>query len=163
MLHTIAGGTLAIAGASLQALFRNPLASPFTLAQPLKFRISVIGGDGVYTTRNDALNLRSIDTAAKLLYQQSTNNFGFTNLYLVEADTTIEDQIPFLAAVASGIGTAAHEFVPGSYDVYVTEFGETEILAGPFRLDAALGDVFDMVVFDTDDPAILEIAVYPIN
>jgi len=31
IMATIAGGTLAIAGASLQALFRNPLASPFTL------------------------------------------------------------------------------------------------------------------------------------
>jgi len=31
IMATIAGGTLAIAGAGLQALFRNPLASPFTL------------------------------------------------------------------------------------------------------------------------------------
>ncbi len=31
LMATIAGGTLAICGASLQALFRNPLASPFTL------------------------------------------------------------------------------------------------------------------------------------
>ncbi len=31
LMATIAGGTLALAGASLQALFRNPLASPFTL------------------------------------------------------------------------------------------------------------------------------------
>ncbi len=31
LMATIAGGTLAIAGAALQALFRNPLASPFTL------------------------------------------------------------------------------------------------------------------------------------
>ncbi len=31
LMATIAGGTLAITGAALQALFRNPLASPFTL------------------------------------------------------------------------------------------------------------------------------------
>ncbi len=31
LMASIAGGTLAIAGAGLQALFRNPLASPFTL------------------------------------------------------------------------------------------------------------------------------------
>ncbi len=31
LMATVAGGTLAIAGAALQALFRNPLASPFTL------------------------------------------------------------------------------------------------------------------------------------
>src|SRR3990170_4005657 len=31
LMAAVAGGTLAIAGASLQALFRNPLAAPFTL------------------------------------------------------------------------------------------------------------------------------------
>lgn len=31
LMATIAGGTLALSGAALQALFRNPLASPFTL------------------------------------------------------------------------------------------------------------------------------------
>lgn len=31
LMATVAGGTLAITGAALQALFRNPLASPFTL------------------------------------------------------------------------------------------------------------------------------------
>jgi len=31
IMATVAGGTLAISGAALQALFRNPLASPFTL------------------------------------------------------------------------------------------------------------------------------------
>jgi len=31
IMATVAGGTLAMAGAALQALFRNPLASPFTL------------------------------------------------------------------------------------------------------------------------------------
>ncbi|MEW6145664.1 MAG: iron ABC transporter permease [Thermodesulfobacteriota bacterium] len=31
LMATVAGGTLAICGAALQALFRNPLASPFTL------------------------------------------------------------------------------------------------------------------------------------
>jgi len=31
LLATLAGGTLAVTGAALQALFRNPLASPFTL------------------------------------------------------------------------------------------------------------------------------------
>lgn len=31
LMATVAGGTLAISGAALQALFRNPLASPFTL------------------------------------------------------------------------------------------------------------------------------------
>ncbi|MGD9652001.1 MAG: iron chelate uptake ABC transporter family permease subunit, partial [Candidatus Dadabacteria bacterium] len=31
LMATVAGGTFAICGAALQALFRNPLASPFTL------------------------------------------------------------------------------------------------------------------------------------
>jgi len=36
------------------------------------------------------------------------------------------------------------------------------ILAGPFPLNVVRGDVVDMVVYDTDDPAVLEIVVYPL-
>jgi hypothetical protein len=136
------------------------LASPYTIAQPLNYRITVGGGNGVYVTTNVVLDHRAVDTAVKLLYSQLTNNFQFTNLYLVEAGTLIEGQVPFLSAVNSG-QTSVHEIAPGSYDVYITEFGETEIFAGPFRLDAALGDVFDMVVYDTDDPVVQDIVLLP--
>ena len=45
----------------------------------------------------------------------------------------------------------------GSYDLYVTEFGEKVALAGPYRLDVAIGDVVDLIVVDTMDPTVLDV------
>ena len=132
----------------------------FTVALGFHYRVTAVGSGGVYSTINTVLDRRSIDTAAKLLYFPSSNNFEFTNLYIVEAGTSIDDQFPFRAGIASRFPGPSLELVPGNYDVYITEFLDKVILAGPFPLNVALGDVVDMVVYDTDDPAVLDIVVY---
>lgn len=132
-----------------------------TVAEGFHHRVTAIGTGGVYSTINTILDRRSIDTAAKLLYFPSSNNFELTDLYIVEAGTTIDGQTPARALVASKTPIPSIELAPGSYDVYITEFQETVTVAGPFALDVAVGDVVDMVVFDTDDPAVLEIVVFP--
>ena len=134
----------------------------FTVALGFHYRVTAVGSGGVYSTVNTVLDRRSIDTAAKLLYFPSSNNFEFTNLYIVEAGTSIDDQFPFRAGIASRFPGPALELAPGDYDVYITPFLDKVILAGPFPLNVALGDVVDMVVYDTDDPAVLDIVVYPI-
>lgn len=137
------------------------LDTAFTAAESLHYRVTAVGAGGAYSTTNTLLDRRSVNTAARLLYFQSSNNFELTDLYVVAADTTIADQTPFLSRVVSRGAAPAFELAPGSYDLYITEFLETEILAGPFRLDVATGDVVDMVVFDTVDPAVLEMIVFP--
>ena len=137
------------------------LDTTFTVAEGFHYRVTAVGTGGVYSTTNTILDRRSIDTAARLFYFPSSNNFDFTDLYVVEAGTTIDGQTPFRTGATSKIPLPSLEMAPGSYDVYITEFRETLILAGPFPLAVALGDVVDMVVFDTDDPAVLEIIVFP--
>jgi hypothetical protein len=134
----------------------------FSVALGFHYRVSAIGSGGVYSTINTILNRRSIDTAAKLLYFPTSNNFDFTDLYIVEAGTSIDDQAPFRAGTVSKLANPSFELAPGSYDVYITEFLQKVILAGPFPLDMALGDVVDMVVYDTDNTSVLDIVVYPL-
>ena len=138
------------------------LSANITIAEGLHFRVTAVGTGGDYSTVNTVLDRRSVDTAVKLLYFPSSNNFDFTNLYIVEAGTTIDDQLPFQAGSFSKVPNPSLELAPGSYDVYITEFLDTVILAGPFPLNVVRGDVVDMVVYDTDDPAVLEIVVYPL-
>jgi len=133
-----------------------------TVVDGLHFRAIAIGTGGVYLVTNTILNHRSIDTAAKLLYFQSSNNYEFTDLYIVEAGTTIDDQAPFRPRIVSNSTIAPFAIGPGNYDIYITEFLEKVTLAGPFSLDVARGDVVDMVVFDTDVTEVLDIVVYPI-
>ena len=133
-----------------------------TVAEGFHYRVTAVGTGGVYSTVNTVLDRRPIDTAAKLLYFQSSNNYEFTDLYIVEAGTTIDDQFPFRAGSISKVPNPSSELAPGSYDVYITEFLDKVILAGPFPLDVARGDVIDMVVYDTDVTEVLDIVVYPI-
>jgi hypothetical protein len=138
------------------------LDTTFTVALGFHYRVTAVGSGGVYSTINTALDRRSIDTAAKLLYFPSSNNFEFTDLYIVEAGTSIDDQFPIRAGAVSNMPGPSLEFAPGNYDVYITEFLDKVILAGPFPLNVALGDVVDMVVYDTDDTSVLDIVAYPV-
>lgn len=138
------------------------LDTTFTIALGFHYRVTAVGTGGVYSTVNTILDRRSIDSAAKLLYFPASNNFELTDLYVVEAGTSIDEQAPLRAGAFSNLPGPSFEFAPGSYDVYITEFLDKVILAGPFPLDLALGDVVDMVVYDTDDTSILDIVVYPV-
>ena len=138
------------------------LETAFTAAESRHHRVTAIGTGGSYIAFNTLLDRRSVNTAAKLVYFQASNNFEATDLYVVDAGTTITDKAPLRSRIASKVPNATIELAPGSYDLYVTNYQDKEIIAGPFRLDVDFGDVVDMVVFDTSDPAVLDIAVYPI-
>jgi hypothetical protein len=49
-----------------------------------------------------------------------------------------------------------------SLDIYVTTVGEKTVLAGPTRLDAATGDVFEAIIYDNVDPAIVDFVLVPL-
>lgn len=137
------------------------LENSVALALDSHYRLTAVGGNGEYFGVNTFLNRRSIDTAAKLLLLQTTLNYDLSDLYIVDADTTIDDQSPFRVLV-SRVATPVSFLAAGSYDLYITDFGEKVPLAGPYRLDLALGDVVDLTVFDTADPAVLEIVEHAI-
>ncbi len=137
------------------------LDTTFTATESRRHRVTAVGTGGVYSAVTTLLDRRSISTAAKLLYFQSSSNFEFTDLYILDAGTDIAGQVPFRLAIPSRIPGSPVELAPGSYDLFITESLKTDILAGPFRLDVVIGDVVDMVVFDTVDPAVLDIVVYP--
>ena len=126
-----------------------------------RYRFIALGQSGGFGTDPILLDRRSIDSTVKILLYQASINYGFLNIYAVEPDTTIEGKIPFFAGLATAAENSSAGLPPGSYDLYVTQFGETEILAGPERIDVVFGDVVDMVIFDTVDPALLEIVLFP--
>ena len=66
-------------------------------------------------------------------------------------------------AVPGGFAASVIALPAGSYDIYITEFGETDLLAGPIPLDVELGAVVGGMIFDTIDPAVLELNFLPNN
>ena len=91
----------------------------------------------------------------------STNQVG-TDIYIVDADADITDEFP--SAINLDVGFFAElQFVAGSYDIYVTPTGEKTVITGPYRMDLALGDIFDIIVLDNlADPAIVDILPIPL-
>ena len=53
--------------------------------------------------------------------------------------------------------SAASGLTSGSYDIYVTEFTQKVVLAGPYSIDVVIGDVVEMLIVDTDDPGVLDV------
>ena len=64
-----------------------------------------------------------------------------------------------LEGAVAGIGGLA----VGSYDIYLTDLAREVILAGPIRIDVEFGDVLGGMIFDTNDPNVLELEFLPNN
>jgi hypothetical protein len=123
----------------------------------LRYRILTAGSAGNLGTLAFIPDIRPVGTGVKVLPYHTSNNFDFLDLYAVEADGSIDEVNPIRSALATGQAPASQTIPAGTYDVYVTDFGEKVALAGPYRIDTALGDVVDLLIVDTIDPAVLDI------
>ena len=66
---------------------------------------------------------------------------------------------PFLAGLGTGATNPGVPITAGSYDIFVTELGATDILAGPVGVDVVIGDVLDILINDTVDPVVLDLRI----
>lgn len=126
-----------------------------------RYRLITWGPSGSFQFGTYEPDRRPLDSTVKVLMFQASSNFGSIDIYIVDADTTIDGAFPFRLGITTASLLAPGNLVPGSYDIYVTAFGETAILAGPVRIDVAFGDVVDMLITDTVDPALLDIVLLP--
>jgi|GEM_PF-887856 len=138
------------------------LDTAFSPLNGVHYRIMATGSGGIYATANIPLNRRSVSTSVKLNLFSASNNVEFLNLYVVEPDASIEDTFPFRPGIISRQPLTHSTMVAGSFDLYLTESLETDIIAGPFRIDTVLGDVLDLIIYDTVDPAVLEFELLPV-
>jgi hypothetical protein len=101
------------------------------------------------------------ETIAKFTFMNAASNHLIVDAYLVEGELDITDLIPRLFNVDFGTLPVPVRLDAGSYDLYVTTAGEKTILAGPTPVDAALGDIIDVMVLDTVDPATAQVLFIP--
>ena len=105
---------------------------------------------------------RSVETFAKFTMIYAANNQTGVDFYIVDADAGLEDQLP--SALNLQISALVErDLAAGSYDLYITPNGEQTVIAGPYRIDIALGDIVDLVVIDNlGDPAIVDFVPIPL-
>ena len=122
-----------------------------------RYRLVAAGVAGAFTGSSFVPDRRPVETHAKLLLFQVSNNFDFVDVYAVSAGTSIDDVSPVQFGIPPRqLGTTV-ALAAGSYDLYVTQSLEKVVLAGPYRIDVVTGDIVDMIVVDTVDPAVLDV------
>jgi len=133
------------------------LESTFTAFGGLRYRTVATGLAGSLAAVTSIPDISPVETYAKILPFQASNNFPFLDLYLVAPDVIIDDVLPIRRALASGVVFESGPLPAGTYDLYVTETNEKVVLAGPYRITVANGDVVDLLIVDTVDPVLLDV------
>ncbi|MCG8370753.1 MAG: DUF4397 domain-containing protein, partial [Proteobacteria bacterium] len=124
--------------------------------------ISVVGPTDQWVY-SDALPDRApVSLYAKLLFYQTALDNALVDVYLLPADDTIEDDDnPIAGVLPTPSLTPPIPVQAGAYDLFLTPAGERTTLAGPVRIDVVNGDVVEMVILDTADPAVAELKPFP--
>ncbi|NNC76861.1 MAG: DUF4397 domain-containing protein [Woeseiaceae bacterium] len=126
-----------------------------------KFNFIVLGDDGAQTAASYVPLRRSVSTSARLQFVHAAFNHDLLDLYIVTPGTPIDDDVSPSQNLAFGFRSGTILLDAGTREFYVTTRGEKTIVAGPFELTVALGDVVEAIVLDTVDPATAEIRVIP--
>ena len=103
---------------------------------------------------------RRISTAVRIGLYHAAFNFDELDLYIVESGTSIDDVNRTLPLVYSLL-TPTLIFEEGSWDIYVTESGEKNVIGGPLTVTPSVGETLELLVLDTVDPAVAEIRLIP--
>jgi hypothetical protein len=142
--YTPAGDTAAVTLQASQTAFGN-----------FRYRVVAAGLAGALESINVVPERTGVDTHVKLSSLHTSNNFVFLDVYAVAAGETIDEANPSQSLSRLAPSNAA--LAAGSYDLYVTEFQQKEVLAGPFRVDTAIGDIIDLIILDSVDPAVVDV------
>ncbi|MGI9232207.1 MAG: DUF4397 domain-containing protein [Woeseiaceae bacterium] len=131
--------------------------TPLSAFGGLLFRFVAVGEAGEVSSIPFAPDLRSVETGAKISLYNSSINFSSVDVYAVEPGTDIDATLPIFNGLTAGFAVPPGTLPAGSFELFVTENGETTVLAGPYTIDGTAGDVIDLIVLDTVDPAVLDV------
>jgi len=126
----------------------------------LPYNLIVTGDDDNRGAQVYVPNRRSVSTESRLEFFQASANHPEVDVYAVERDAGFTGSGQILRRLDLGSQTA-NLFDARNVDLYVTPFDTDTVLAGPVPVDLALGDVVELIVLDTVDPATVELRVVP--
>jgi len=111
---------------------------------------------------------RSVETLVKVSFINTAAIGEPVDIYTVPSGTSIDPDppavaVPLLVGVPVGLDPIDLSLVPGNFDIWVTRLGDTaEPLAGPVPLDVALGDVVEVIIYETADPNAVDVVFVPV-
>ncbi len=126
----------------------------------IHYNFIVLGEQGDRAALTVVPDRRSVSTAAKISAFHASVNHLIVDFYVVDAGTPIDDVLPRLVVAFAQLAPTL-SLGAGSYDLDLTTRSEKTVIAGPERLDLVLGDVAEVIFFDTVDPATAAIRILP--
>jgi len=119
--------------------------------------------DNVGQAINYIPDLRSVETLAKLAIAQTAAGVSPVDVYLVPSGETIDDAVPILNSLVSGLAPIAIPLaVAGDYDLYVTADDDKTPLASPVTITLALGDIVLAMIRENASPDAVDITLQPL-
>ena len=93
-----------------------------------------------------------------------SSNIEALDIYEFEAGTVLDETvIPQFGGFVRGLSTEFFGTEPGMREIVVTLNGESTPIAAPLALDLAAGDIVDVAIVDTVDPATVELRIISSN
>jgi len=154
-----------LAGTMTMTAVGNPGAvifeSNIVIAEGVRITLPMIGEPGALVLTGVSNNARPIVTAPQIRIAHYGIGLNFVNLYMLDPGTEIEQfTTPVFGALGPQSDSGFFEMPPGTYEMTITEFGTTNIVAPQIIVDVAVNEVIDFAVLNTVDPAIFEISLY---
>lgn len=123
------------------------------------YAMGVSGARGLVVVASDR---QSGSTAARLNLMHAAANNPVVDVYIVDSGESIDAVFPRRTELLFTERSGTFTLLAGDYDIYVTPTAEKTVLAGPFPISVALGDVVLGMIVDTVDPATAEIREIPV-
>lgn len=106
-------------------------------------------------------DLRPVETLGKLSLMNTAALDVSLDVYVVPTGEAIDERSPQFLSISVGLDPFRFTLDEGLRDIYVTPAGEKTVLAGPVPLDVTLGSIIDIILYETDDPSIVDVVVIP--
>jgi hypothetical protein len=144
------------AGSTATTLFNS---APITQLAGTTAEFYLIGDTDEWQALFLSQNRAAVSTGAKISIINASVNHPSFDLYIKERDDPlVEEDLTSFPRILFSLSSPQLQRVAGGYDIYLTEPGTKNELAGPFQIDVALGDVVFLLAVDNVDPSIVDIA-----
>ena len=152
--------TLTDVGDSTSTVFESEVGVPPNSRNTVLFG----GPDDTLTFKSLRDEARPLSTYPLARITNMVTSVASIDLYVLDPGTPIDDEVA--AAVFGIVGAADTGFLPietGMREITATRNGEKSAISAPVVVDLQAGDILDMVLLDTADPAVVELRTFDSN
>ena len=123
-------------------------------------RLYFVGLPGDLQVISRSYDRATAATHARLQLLQAAARIDVVDLYIVDTDTDIQLISPGFPSILYGNGFSYIEFEEGPYNIYVTEAGTKNVIAGPLRTDLAKNRNYSLIMVDSSNLSAVDLLFF---